>query len=472
MDRVWMIYGWCMKASQALCGTIPLRAGVSWKCSSCQITAYKLPTFPYFCALMKILIRKARIIDSSSPFHQQQADIFIQNGIIKSIGQDLSEDADHTIDFPGLAVSPGWLDIFANFCDPGFEFKETIETGSEAAAAGGYTDVFVLPSTSPVVHNKAAVEYIVQKSRTSPVSIHPIAAITKNLEGKELAEMYDMHQSGAVAFGDGTSTIQSAGIMLKALQYIKAVDGVLIQLPEDRSISMNGLMHEGVISTQLGLPGKPAISEELLITRDIELAKYTNSKVHFTGISTAKSVELIRKAKNEGIEITCSVTPYHLCFCDEDLITYDTNLKVNPPLRSKADREALKQAVLDGVIDCIASHHLPHEKDAKVVEFEYAKNGILGLQTAFGVVRNCMPSISTEKLVELFSTRPRQIFNLPVPAIKEKGIACLSMFLENEKWTFNKKDIRSRSENTPFIGMELTGKPVGIINKDRVFLNN
>jgi dihydroorotase len=420
---------------------------------------------------MKILIRQARIIDSTSPFHQQNADIFIQNGIISKIGNQLSVDADQTIENPGLTVTPGWVDIFAHFCDPGYEYKETLETGAKAAAYGGFTDVFVIPATSPVVHSKAAVEYIVQKSKFLPVSIHPIAAVSKNLEGKELAEMYDMHQSGAVAFGDGTSTIQSSGIMLKALQYIKAVDGVLIQLPDDKSISNHGLMHEGVVSTQLGLPGKPAIAEELLIIRDIELAKYTGSKIHFTGITTAKSVHLIQEAKAAGLAVTCSVTPYHLCFCDEDLVGYDTNLKVNPPLRTKADREALKEAVLNGVVDCIASHHLPHEKDAKVVEFEYARNGVIGLETAFGVVRNCLPTITTEKLVDLFCFRPRTIFNLPVPEIKENAPACMTLFLEHEQWVFTKNNIQSRSENTPFTGQTLTGKPLGIINKNQFYIN-
>jgi dihydroorotase len=420
---------------------------------------------------MKILIRQARIIDSSSPFHQQKADIFIQNGVISSIGNDLSGDVDKIIDYPDLHVSPGWLDIFAHFCDPGYEYKETLETGSLAAAAGGYTDVFVIPATSPIVHNKAAVEYIVQKSKILPATVHPIGAVTKNLEGKELAEMYDMYKSGAVAFGDGVSPIQSAGILLKALQYVKAVDGVLIQLPDDKSINNHGLMHEGIISTQLGLPGKPAIAEELFIIRDIELAKYTGSRIHFTGISTAKSIELIQKAKLEGVAVTCSVTPHHLCFCDEDLTSYDTNLKVNPPVRTKADREALREAVMNGTIDCIATHHLPHEKDSKVVEFEYAKNGIIGLETAFGVVRNCMPTLSIERLVELFSIHPRKIFNLPIPTINENKEACLSLFLENKKWTFGLKDIKSRSENTPFIGKELTGQPIGIINKTRLFIN-
>jgi dihydroorotase len=261
---------------------------------------------------MNLLLRQAKIIDPSSPFHQQQADIFIQDGILKTISPKLDITADKIIEAEGLFVSPGWLDVFAHFPDPGFEYKESLQTGANAAAAGGYTDVLLIPNTAPVVHNKSAVEYIVQRSKSFPVNLHPIAAVTKNAEGKELAEMYDMHDSGAIAFGDGNCSIQSSGILLKALQYLRAIDKVLIQLPDDRSISATGLMNEGIISTQLGLPGKPAIAEELMIARDIELAKYTESKIHFTGISTAKSVELIQRAKAEGIRVTCSVTPYHL----------------------------------------------------------------------------------------------------------------------------------------------------------------
>lgn len=420
---------------------------------------------------MNLLLRHVRIIDPSSPFHKQSADIFIKNGVLVSIGTNLSVAADQVIEKEGLTVSPGWLDVFAQIPDPGFEFKETLETGAAAAAAGGFTDVMVVPNTAPVVHNKSAVEYIVQRTKNLAVSFHPIGAVTKGAEGKELAEMYDMHQSGAIAFGDGTCTLQSSGILLKALQYIKAIDKVLIQLPDDKAISATGLMNEGIISTRLGLPGKPSIAEELMITRDIELAKYTESKIHFTGISSAKSVAIIQKAKKEGIAVSCSVTPYHLYFYDEDLAAYDTNLKLNPPLRTKQDREALRNAVLDGTIDCIATHHAPHEKDSKVVEFEYARYGMISLETAFAVVKKALPSISTERLVELFCLSPRRLFDLPVPAIKENEQACLSLFSEEENWVVSEQEIQSRSANSAFIGKRLTGKPYGIINKDKLFLN-
>lgn len=420
---------------------------------------------------MNLLLRQVRIIDPSSPFHQQTTDIFIEQGLIRSIETKAAVKADQIIEAAGLCVSPGWLDVFSHIPDPGLEHKETLESGAAVAASGGFTDVLVVPNTAPVVHSKSGVEYIVQKTKSFPVSFHPIAAVSKNVEGKELAEMYDMHQSGAAAFGDGTVSIQSAGILLKALQYIKAIDKVLIQLPDDKSISASGLMNEGVISTRLGLPGKPAIAEELMIARDIELAKYTESKIHFTGVSTAKSIAMIRKAKSEGLAVTCSVTPYHLFFSDEDLQEYDTNLKVNPPLRTPADRDALRKAVADGTVDCIASHHLPHEKDGKVVEFEYARYGMISLQTSFAVVRTTMPELTVERLIELFAIAPGKIFDLQRPSIKENEIACLTLFSDSQEWRFDATQNRSRSANSPFLGKTLRGKPLGVINKEKVFLN-
>ncbi|MFL5741155.1 MAG: dihydroorotase [Flavisolibacter sp.] len=417
---------------------------------------------------MDILIRQAHIIDPSSPFHQQTIDLFIQNGLIAETGS-INRNADRIIEHPGLCVSPGWLDIFAHFCDPGFEFRETIDTGARAAASGGYTDVMILPNTNPVIHNKAGVEYIVQRSRQLPVQVHPIAAVTRNTEGKELAEMYDMHQSGAVAFSDGTSSIQSSGLLLKGLQYIRAINKTIIQVPDDRSISANGLMNEGVVSTRLGLPGKPAIAEELMVSRDIELTSYTGSRLHITGISTAGSVDLIRKAKSEGISVSCSVTPAHLFFCDEDLSGYDTNLKLNPPLRTKKDRDALRQAVMEGVIDCIASHHLPQDRDHKMVEFEYAHDGMIGLETCFAVLRTAVPALSPEQLVQLLSTNPRRIFDRQQPSVQQNAEARLTLFAPDEEWTV--QGSQSRSGNSAFVGRQLKGRPLGIINKDKVHLN-
>lgn len=416
---------------------------------------------------MDILLQDVTVIDPSSPFHRQQVNVFLQNGFIADIGS-ATPKADQVISLAGVHVFPGFTDSFSHFCDPGFEFRETLQTGSLSAANGGYTDVFLLPNTSPVISQKSGIEYIVQSSKTLPVNLHPIGAVTKSAEGKDLAEMYDMHQSGAVAFSDGIKPVQSAGILLKALQYVKAIDKTIIQLPDDVSISANGVMNESVVSTRLGLPGKPAIAEELMISRDLELAAYTGSKIHFTGVSTAKGIECIKKAKAEGIHVSCSVTPAHLWFCDEDLEGYDTNLKLSSPLRTKADREALRNAVADGTVDCIASHHLPQHNDNKMVEFEYAKDGMIGLETAFAVVRSSLPQLSLERLAELFSTTCRNIFGLPSTSIAVGQPSRLSLLLPDREWKAER--FASRSRNSAFIGKTLTGLPAGIINGDKVFL--
>jgi dihydroorotase len=419
---------------------------------------------------MKVLIKQARIISPSSPFNGQTKDILITDGIITQINDTISEKPDQLIAQPGLCVSIGWMDIFCNFGDPGYEYKETLESGAKAAAAGGFTDVMVLPNTNPVVHSKSQVEYIVQKSKSIAVNIHPIGAVTKNAEGKELAEMYDMQQSGAAAFGDGTNPIQSAGIMLKALQYVKSFGGTIIQIPEDKSIGANGLINEGIISTQLGLPGKPTIAEEILIARDIKLARYADSKLHFTGVSSAKSLEYIKRAKDAGINVSCSVTAYHLFFTDTDMQEYDTNLKVNPPLRIESDKQALLKAVADGTVDSIASHHFPQNWDSKTCEFEYAKEGMIGLESLFGILGTLNVG-GLAHLITLLSINPRKLFGISLPEIKEGAAACLTLFNADEAYTFEESMIKSKSKNSPFIGKTLKGKVIGIINKGKVELN-
>ncbi|MEP6617212.1 MAG: dihydroorotase [Ginsengibacter sp.] len=415
---------------------------------------------------MKVLIKNAIIISSSTT--SSPTDILIENGIISMIKAGISVNAEQVIQRPGLHVSAGWMDLFANFYDPGNEYKETLESGSKAAAAGGFTDVMVVPNTTPVVHDKSQVEYIVHKSKDLLVRIHPIGAVTRNVAGAELTEMYDMRNSGALAFSDGTHSLQSSGILLKALEYVKAFNGTIIQVPDDENIGSNGLMNEGIISTQLGLPGKPAISEEIAVARDIELVKYTGSRMHFTGISTKKSLELVEKAKQEGISISCSVTPYHLFFCDEDLHDYDTNLKVNPPLRTRSDMFALREGLLNGMIDFISSHHQPHDWDDKTCEFEYAKNGMIGLESMFGVLRSIGCPVAT--FVKMQTTNIRQIFDLPAIEIKKGIPARLTLFDPEAEYIFTNEHIHSKSKNTPFTGKKLKGQTFGIINGDQLFL--
>ena len=417
---------------------------------------------------MKVLLKRATIISPSSPFHGKLQDILIDNGTISEIGNGLEFNADRVIEIDGLYISTGWMDCFANFCDPGQEFRETLETGSSAAAAGGFTQVILIPNTNPVVCNKSQVEYLVQKSKELQVQIFPLGAITKNAEGKELTEMYDMYNTGAIAFSDGVNPVQSSGILQKALEYILAIDATIIQLPDDKSIGSSGLMNEGEISTQLGLAGKPALSEELMIARDIELVRYTNSKIHFTGVSTAKSLELIATAKKEGLRVTCSVTPYHLYFCEDDLASYDTNLKVNPPLRTKKDRNALRNGIKNGIVDFIASHHQPQDWDNKVCEFEYAKNGMEGLESVFGAA--CICDVSTETFVKMQSENTRNIFKIESPLIDKGHKANITLFKPGEEYVFEEKDILSKSKNNAFVGKKLKGKVIGIINGDKLFL--
>jgi dihydroorotase len=420
---------------------------------------------------MKILIQQVLITDQQSPHNGAVRDILIENGMIKAIETTVAEKADQVIKSPGCHVSPGWVDVFSHFCDPGYEYKEDLETGAAAAAAGGFTDVFVIPNTRPVVDSKSQVEYIRQKSRTLPVNIWPIGALTKNLEGKDLAEMYDMRSSGAVAFSDGTKPVQSAGLLLKGLQYIKTFQGVIIQLPDDRSVGTNGLMNEGIVSTRLGLPGKPMMAEELVIARDIGLARYTGSKIHFTGVSSPRSLDAIRRAKEEGLDVSCSVTPYHLFFTDADLVNYDTNLKVFPPLRDQAAVKALREAVMDGTVDCIASHHLPQEYDNKIIEFEYAQPGMTGLETAYAALHTILPELSAGRTVELLSSKARKIFGLASATIAVGQPCLVSLFDPAGNTMIRENTTLSKSKNTAFLDLALKGRVVGIINGEKLVLH-
>ena len=418
---------------------------------------------------MKLLIRQALIASANAPHHNTIQDLLIVGDTIAQIAPHIDSDADKTLESEGLIVSQGWVDPFAHCCDPGFEHRETLESGAAAAAAGGYTRILLLPNTKPVADNKAAISYVLNKSFSLPIHIHPLGALTRGTEGKELADMYDMHQNGATAFSDGLQAVQQPGILLKALQYVKAFEGVVIQMPVDKSIGAHGLMNEGIISTQMGLPGIPSLAEEIMVKRDLDLLRYTQSKLHFTGISTAKSLQLIQEARKEGWNVTCSVTPYHLLFCDEDLQQYNTLLKVNPPLRSAADRAALQQGIVDGSIDCIATHHLPQHTDQKACEFEYAAWGMIGLQTSFAIINQLFPDLSAERLSQLFSNNARNIFALPATHIQEGEKAELTLFSKQGNTTLTPTNNLSKSQNSPLINHSLPGKVWGTFVKGNFY---
>jgi dihydroorotase len=440
---------------------------------------------------MSVLIRQAKVVDPQSEFHGQVVDISFSSGegaadikassgkessAIISDGQTLWEDnttGKGNKKNASLYISQGFVDAFADYREPGFEHKETIHSGLRAAAAGGFTDVLLAPNTNPTISTKSSVQYVLQRANGNIIKIHPLGAITQEIEGKSLAEMLDMHANGAVAFSDGWKPVQNANLMLKALEYAKSFDGVLLQIPLDSSLSSGGLMHEGPISTGLGMAGIPVLAETILIHRDIELVKYTGSKLHITGVSTAEGVEMIRKAKADGCKVTCSVTPYHLALTDKDLNTYNSVYKVSPVLRSETDRQALIEGLKDGTIDCIASHHRPQEWDAKAKEFEYAGDGMNIQEISFSILMTALgDQVSLDRIIDALAIRPRKIFALEAPALAKKNTGAFAIFTTGGVWTLEEKNIKSASSNNPFIGKELTGKVVGILRGNNLQLNN
>ncbi len=421
---------------------------------------------------MQVLIRKARVIDPQSVFHDKVADLLIEDGIIKNIANTISVKADKIIEAKGLCVSPGWVDVFADYHEPGYEHKETIASGLACAAKGGFTDVLLAPNTQPAFSSKSVIQFVVQKAQGNIVSLHPVGAATQNAEGKDIAEMLDMRGNGALAFSDGWKPVQGANLMLKVLEYVNAFHGTVIQIPIDASLASGGLMNEGIVSTGLGMAGIPSLSESIMVYRDIELVRYTRSRLHFTGISTAESVAMIRKAKAEGLSVTCSVTPYHLALTDVFLTGYDSLYKVSPPLRSETDRQALIVGLKDGTIDCIASHHLPQEWDAKAKEFEYASDGMAVQEITFSILWDTLKSyISIERLIEAMTIIPRDIFGMESKEIKKGAPAAITIFTTAGNYTLAAGDVVSASANNPFIGKKLSGRVLGIINNHQLHLN-
>jgi len=366
--------------------------------------------------------------------------------------------------FDNLHVSPSFLDLKSNFRDPGFEIKEDINTGINCAVNGGYTDILLMPSNNPTTDSKVEVNYIKNHSRSKLVNIHPAGSVTKNNLGDELCEMYDISKEGAIAFTDDKNSIQKAGILKLALEYNKNYNGLVINHPNDKSISQGGSMNESPTSTILGLKGIPNISEEIMLKRDIELAEYTNSKIHISCISTTKSVDLIREAKLKGIKISCDVSINNLILDDSMCETFNSNFKLSPPLRTKTDVNALIEGINDGTIDAICSDHSPEDIENKETEFDNAEFGAIGLQTVFPLLCNINDKISLETIIKKISIRPREILNLDKVSVSENEIAKLCLYNPNQTWTFKIDDVLSKSKNSPFLNHDLRGKVIGIIN--------
>ncbi|MFL5762920.1 MAG: dihydroorotase [Bacteroidia bacterium] len=421
---------------------------------------------------MNILIKSAHIIDSQSDHHGKVMDVLIENGIIRSIKTKINPEKHvKVIESEGLYLSTGWVDMQVNFCDPGFEQKEDLETGLEAAAAGGYTGVAVVPSTNPTIHSKAEVLYIRNKTQDSMVDVYPIGTLSHKQEGQDISEMYDMHRAGAIAFSDDKKPVSNAGLLMRALLYSRNFGGLIITHCDEKSISGDGKVNEGVTSTMLGLKGIPALAEEMMVSRNIFLAEYTRSPIHIANISTEGSVELVRQAKAKGLAVTASVTAYNIGLDDSELKSFDSNYKLNPPLRTRTDAEALKKGISDGTIDVISCDHRPQDIESKDVEFDHASNGMIGLESAFGLINSHRGRLRLETIIQTMTINPRKVLGLPQVVIQEGQPATITLFDPDKEWIFSKEHIRSKSQNTPFIGTKFKGRVIGIINKKQLHLN-
>ena len=416
---------------------------------------------------MKLLIRSAQVLDPKSTFNNSQVDILIDNGKIVKIDSEIMEVDVEVFEAQGSIVSPGWIDMRAIFYDPGEEHKEDLDTGREAAAAAGFTQTMLLPNTKPVVDNKGAISYIRKQSKHSLVDLLPCAAVSLKAEGKELTEMLDLEAAGAVAFSDGLNPIWHTDIMLKSLQYLQKFNGLLINRPEDKMLTAFGHMNEGVVSTGLGLKGMPILAESVMIERDLKLLEYAGGRLHFSTISSKESVELIKAAKKKGLNVTCDVGVNYLKFTDQDLETYDTNYKVNPPYRSEEDRSALIEGVLDGTIDIIVSDHNPHDEESKKLEFDLADFGTNNLQGFWPIINEVFGS-DLEKVVSSFTSNPREVLGLGEVSIEEGKTANLTIFDKDSEWTFDKHSNRSRSEYSPHYQSQLQGRVRAVINNDQI----
>ena len=413
---------------------------------------------------MNLLIKSATIVDPNSPFDQKVADILIQNGTITKIASSITSD-ETVFDAKGKHVSPGFFDLNCNIGELGYETKETLETGTRAAAAGGFTGVALMPNTQPPVHSKAEVEYLCNRAKDKLVDVYPLGTISHKREGKDMSEMYDMYLSGAKAFTDGNRPVQDAGLMERALLYTKGFNALVFSYPEDTAIAGKAKVNEGEVSTILGMKGIPSLAEELMIARDLYLAEYTDSRIHFSTISTSRSVDLIREAKAKGVQVTCDVAAHHLILTDEELKGFDSQYKVKPPLRIQKDVDALIAGLNNGTIDAIVSQHTPHEIEFKDVEFEVAEFGIVGLQTAFSLALKA--GLDINAIIEKLAINPREILGVDIPTITEGQKANLVVFDAGAEWTYTKENNQSKSSNSPFIGHNLKGRVVLTYNNSQ-----
>ena len=418
--------------------------------------------------MTQVILKQVKIIDASSPFHNQVMDIKIENGTITQIEKEIyATSGFEVVTIPNVHVSKGWMDSSVSFGEPGYEDRETIENGLKVAAKSGFTAVALQPNSNPIIDNQSQVRFLLDRAKNQATTLYPIGALTKGSEGTDLAELFDMKNARAIAFGDYKKALQNANLQKIALQYVQDFDGMVIAFCQDSTLKGIGIANEGVVSTKLGMKGIPALAEELQVARNLFLLEYTGGKLHIPTISTQGSIKLIKEAKVKGLQVTCSVAVHNLVLNEENLMGFDSRYKVLPPLRKEATRKALIEAVLDGTIDCITSDHNPLDIEHKKLEFDLAKDGTIGLESAFGALLTVLPlEVIIEKIVA-----SKKIFNIESPSIAIDNKADISLFTTEENWTFGKESILSKSKNSAFLGQKMKGRAIGIYNNGQLILN-
>jgi dihydroorotase len=418
---------------------------------------------------MKILLQSPRILQKGSPFHNKEKNVLIQNGRIQEIG-DKNYSADRIIKAEGMLLSAGWVDMGTYVGDPGLEHKEDLESLNKTAIAGGFTTLALLPNTQPVVQSKNEITYITRNNDSRLVQFHAMAAVTKNTKGEELTEMIDLHEAGAIAFTDGLKPIWHTDLFYKALQYLQKFDGLLVDHAEDQWLNMFGQMHEGLQSTLLGMKGMPRIAEEIAIGRNLELLAYAGGRLHFAKVSTAKSIDMLRNSKKK-LQLSCDIAAYQPLLTDEQLKSFDTHYKVNPPLRERADNDALLKGLKDGTIDVICSGHLPQDEESKQLEFDLADVGIINLQTTGSNLTMLAEEVEWENLIEKITTNPRRLLSLEQPIIEPEAKANLTLFDPERSWTLDDKTNQSKAKNSPWFNTKMKGKAVAVFNNSKSWID-
>jgi dihydroorotase len=425
---------------------------------------------------MKIVLKNINLFHPSENIDEKNTSILLKNGKIEKVGKITSKELEDTevYDLSGSTVVPGFFDMHVHLREPGREDEETVVSGSNSAANGGFTGVACMPNTKPAIDSAEIVNFILEQARNHLVDVYPIGAATVGRDGEVLSPMAELYEAGAVGFSDDGVAIKSASILRKVLEYSQMYNLPVIEHCEDESLA-GGAMNEGLNSTMLGLPPLPSVAEDLIVSRDILLAEYTGGKVHIAHISTKNSVQLVRDAKARGIKVTAEVAPHHFTLTDDFVKTYDTNYKMNPPLRTKEDVEAIIEGLKDGTIDCIASDHAPHSIEEKDAEFQYAPNGILGLETEIGLTFSELyhkKILNLKEIVEKLSINPRNILNIPVPKFVVGEIANFTILDLNSVWTVDKNKFKSKSRNSPFDKKLLTGKSIAVVNNRKMFYDD